>query len=858
LIQFPIVPVTLPGVLIPYHGYFSLVLYMRYKKMPKLFKRIVITLLMSLMIIFPIFSIACGYQDVPKSGDTISQANDLLQFTAGGHVLGFGNNAVYLAGLDHALTVKFAGGNTVQPVADSASEDTNGTAEMGRVCYNNVWNNIDIIYNPVPGDIAESTYVVYPGGSPADISLHYNVPVDIKVDGSLCCTFDTGYMTESAPFAWQEVNGEQLLVDVSFQRQANDRIGFNMAGYNADYAVYIDPTYQWHTFFGSESADSGEAIAIDSSGNIYVTGMSLDGWNGPGVTPPLHAHDAGINSDIVVVKLSSAGAYQWHTFYGGSDNDYGSNIALDQSLNIYIAGYSYTSWLGSGSEAPKHSYTGNSDIVILKLDNAGAYQWHTFYGSGDSDMAEGIALDQSAGACVVGYSDDNWNGPAGEIPVNRHSTGINDDIVAVKVDTNGGYLWHTFHGSTDHESGSCVALDQSNNVYIAGYSNDTWDGPTGQSPLHDYTDDCDIVILKLSNTGAYQWHTFYGCTMSDTGYDIALDRSANVYVSGYSDGTWNGPNGESPLNAYTDLRDIFALSLNSNGAYRWHTFYGCSTSYDESIGIALDQSANVYVAGYSEDTWNGPGDIPPVNNHSDGSNGDMVLIRLNGNGDYVRHTFYGSTDNDGATGVKVDTTENVYLSGYSFNTWNGPENTFPLHAYSGGVDIVVVKTGLEAVAVEEAEPEAEAPGLPDPKPFLDDSGAIVLGNPANIGIGNVNVLQPQVAMNRQAVIYANVVNKGDIVGSFTITLKINGQVEETRAVSVNGNSAVPVQFNVTRDEPGTYNVDINGRQTSFTVVGSASSSTDSTRTVFIIVLIVCSLAVVAALMMLIMRRRTSN
>jgi hypothetical protein len=827
--------------------------------MPKLITRVVTILFMSLMIILPVFSLACGYQDIPTSQDTVSQENNLLQFTAGGHVLGFGNNAVYLAGMDHALKVEFAGGNTVQPVAANAGKTE--TASLDKVCYHNVWDNIDITYSAINGGIAESTYVIYPEGNPADISLQYNVPVDIAPEGSLCFNFETGYMTESAPFAWQEINGEQLLVDVSFQRQTNDRIGFNLSDYNGDYAVYIDPTYQWHTFYGAANADYGRGIAIDASGNIYVTGDSRSTWNGPGDTPPLHAYNGTEGKyDIVVIKLNNAGTYQWHTFYGGSEDDYGSRIALDQSLNIYIAGYSHATWNGAGSEPPKHAYTGTADIVILKLNNPGAYQWHTFYGGGHYDQAEGIAIDQSAGVYVTGYSEDAWNGPAGQIPVNGHSAGENRDLVVIKVDTDGAYVWHTFHGSsgsTDYGQG--IALDQSANIYIAGGSNFTWNGPGDTPPLHGHAGGStyDFSVLKLNNTGTYQWHTFYGSADYDFVRDIALDQSANIYVTGESWLSWNGPGGENPLHAYTGGSDIAILSLTSNGAYRWHTFYG-STSSSGGYGIAVDATNNVYIAGYSAASWNGPGDIPPVVDHDSGANLDMVLIKLDGNGGYVRHTFYGSFADDKAYGVKVDTEANIYMTGYSCNTWNGPGNTLPLNAYTAWNDITVIKTGLEPVPIEEEEPPAAPPALPNPKPFLDDSGAVVMGSFADIGIGNVNVLQTQVASNSQAVIYANVVNKGDLVGSFTVTLKINGQVEETRSVAVNANSAVPVQFNVTRDEPGTYLVDINGKQTSFTVMGTDNSTTDSSRMAFIIGIGICSLAVVIALVTLILRRRTNS
>ena len=104
-------------------------------------------------------------------------------------------------------------------------------------------------------------------------------------------------------------------------------------------------------------------------------------------------------------------------------------------------------------------------------------------------------------------------------------------------------------------------------------------------------------MLKLNSSGAYQWHTFYGSSSDDDGgYGIAVDGSGNVYVTGDSDATWNGPAGQNPLHAYSGSYDIFVLKLDSSGAYQWHTFYG-SSSWDYGFGIAVDGSGNVYVTG---------------------------------------------------------------------------------------------------------------------------------------------------------------------------------------------------------------------------------------------------------------------
>ena len=120
-------------------------------------------------------------------------------------MLGFGSDSVYIAGLDHALRVEFPGGRQLRPTAESTGASQSGTMGLGKVTCQNVWDNIDVIYAAAEGGIAESTYIVHPGGNPTSIKIRYNAPVDIQQNGSLRFSFNNGYMSESAPVAWQEI-----------------------------------------------------------------------------------------------------------------------------------------------------------------------------------------------------------------------------------------------------------------------------------------------------------------------------------------------------------------------------------------------------------------------------------------------------------------------------------------------------------------------------------------------------------------------------------------------------------------------------------------------------------------------------
>ncbi|MFC1607455.1 SBBP repeat-containing protein [Candidatus Latescibacterota bacterium] len=100
---------------------------------------------------------------------------------------------------------------------------------------------------------------------------------------------------------------------------------------------FADQVIDWNTFSGSSGTDSGEAIAVDGSGNVYVAGYSNATWGSP------------VNSytgdyDAFVAKFNSSGALQWNTFLGSSSPDYCNTIAVDASGNVYVGGYSNATW----------------------------------------------------------------------------------------------------------------------------------------------------------------------------------------------------------------------------------------------------------------------------------------------------------------------------------------------------------------------------------------------------------------------------------------------------------------------------------------------------------------------------------
>jgi len=149
---------------------------------------------------------------------------------------------------------------------------------------------------------------------------------------------------------------------------------------------------QCNTFLWYGYDDQGNAIAVDVSGNVYVTGTTFS--------------QQGRYKDAFVAKLNGNGALQWGTDLGGIASDFGKAIAVDVSGNVYVTGDSYATW---GS--PVRPFAGGCDAFVAKLDGSGALQQSTFLGGANDDQGNAIAVDVSGNVYVTGNSNVSWGSP---------------------------------------------------------------------------------------------------------------------------------------------------------------------------------------------------------------------------------------------------------------------------------------------------------------------------------------------------------------------------------------------------------------------------------------------------------------
>ena len=452
---------------------------------------------------------------------------------------------------------------------------------------------------------------------------------------------------------------------------------FGPSGYHAlsGNKYVIDPVLTWNTFLGQNNGtDYGFGVAVDESGNIYVTGISNAAWG----TPVRNYSGA---ADAFVAKLDGSGNLMWNTFLGGSaSNDYGEEIVVDRSGNIYVTGLTDVSF-GSGTwGSPIRPFMGQGDAFVAKLDSSGNLIWNTFLGSSVFDWGKGLVITQDGSIYVTGFSNATWGNP-----IVRPFTAIEDAFLA-KLDSDGNLMWTSFLGGDGFDEGSGITTAGNGNLYVAGFSTATVGSATWGNPVRDYTGGGDAFVASIDTSGNLSWNTFLGGNGYEYGTEAAVDQTGKIYITGLSNAFWGNP-----VRDYTAAIDAFAAALDSSGNLLWNTFLG-GNGEDEGYGIDVDGKGNVYISGYSTTTWGAP--VRPYTAFDDG-----FEASLDPSGNLVSNSFLGGNGYDYGYGLDVDEGGNTYVTGSSTATWGTPVSDYtpPTDAFVTLLDFppLVVSTSLK-------------------------------------------------------------------------------------------------------------------------------------------------------------------
>jgi hypothetical protein len=401
---------------------------------------------------------------------------------------------------------------------------------------------------------------------------------------------------------------------------------------------------------------------MGSAGEDEGKAMALDasgniylaGWSASTWGTPVNPHSGG--QDCFVAKLNSSGVLLWNTFLGSAADDYGCAVGLDASGNIYVGGDSNATW-----GTPVNPYAGGDEGFIAKLSPSGALQWNTFLGSSGYDKPYDMAVDADGNTFLCGWSDLGWG-----TPVNNHSAAP-EGFVA-KVNSSGVLQWNTFMGGAEVDSCHSVAVDTGGNIYAVGRSYATWG-----FPVNAYAGNADAFAAKLNSSGVRLWNTFLGSAGNDEGSAVAVDAVGNLYVVGSSD-SWG-----TPVNPYAGMGDAYAAKLDTNGVRVWNTFMGSATGLEFGCSIAVTTKGDVFIVGFGGVIWGAPV-YPLVTDAS------AFVAKLNNGGARLWNAFNRSLPTQQSSTIAVDAGGNIFMGCTADFPWGTPVNS-----HVGGRDGFVAK-----------------------------------------------------------------------------------------------------------------------------------------------------------------------
>ena len=271
---------------------------------------------------------------------------------------------------------------------------------------------------------------------------------------------------------------------------------FSLASQAASQDIFVaklDPegNWLWAIQAGGTMDDQGRDLALDSEGNIYLTG-SFSGSAAFGSTTLTSTGDR----DIFVAKISSQGIWLWAQKAGGNAWDEGHGIATDSSGNSYLTGV----FRGEASfgDLMMTSIDFFYDVFVAKIDASGNWLWAEKGGGSGMDQGNDIALGDAGNAYVTG----SFVGSAdfGAHPLVAY--GAQDDIFVGQISTGGTWMWAEHAGSTGYDVGSAIVADSAGNSYVTGYF---WHTATFGSSSLTNPNDSQTFVAKLDTTGVSQW-----------------------------------------------------------------------------------------------------------------------------------------------------------------------------------------------------------------------------------------------------------------------------------------------------------------------------------------------------------------
>jgi hypothetical protein len=584
-----------------------------------------------------------------------------------------------------------------------------GLPTYSAITYHDVWPGIDLEFTG-PDGLLKYNFHLRPGADPRHIRFAYRgaTSVSLTAEGGVHVTTPAGSFSDEKPVAWQDTPRGPQPVDAAFQLD-RDELHFHLGAYDPRLPLTIDPVVLLYAgYLGGATLEESYAIAVDQAGNAYVTGTT---FSTQATLPVTVGPDLTFNgiSDAFVAKVNPTGtALLYLGYLGGSGEDHGLAIAVDQAGNAYVAG-------DTGSTQASFPVTGGPDLTynggvydafLAKIDPSGTVLIYSGYlGGSDVDVAMAIAVDTAGNAYLTGYT----SSPESSFPViggpDLTHNGGSDAFVA-KVNPAGTALVYCgYLGGSGTEVGYGIAIDSSGSAYVAGNTNSTQATfPVAVGPDLTHNGISDAFVAKVNPAGTSLLYSGYvGGSDADLAYSIAVDAAGHAYITGRT-----GSNEATfPVLIGPDLThnggsDAFVAKINPSGSTLLYAGYLGGNGTDSAQAIAIDAAGNAYVTGFTDSTQTTfPVTIGPDLTFNGGI--DAFIAKINATGSaLVSAGFIGGSDVDFGYGIATDAAGNAYLTGSTHSS----QATFPVTV---GPDLTYNESRDAFVAKFRAFPSTAAP-----------------------------------------------------------------------------------------------------------------------------------------------------
>ncbi|MGB7770181.1 MAG: SBBP repeat-containing protein [Verrucomicrobiia bacterium] len=628
-------------------------------------------------------------------------------------------------------------------VGDNPAQWRTGVATFARVRVGRLYPGVNLVYYGNQRRL-EYDFTIASGANPDVIKIRFEGvdKISIGARGELVLALGKDEIRQLAPLIYQTVNGTRKTVVGGYRILGRHTVAFTVGQYDPKLPLVIDPVLTYSTYFGGNSSDAANAIALDTNGFIYIAGQTLSSQFYP-TTGAFQTNFAGgsLTGDAFVAKFDNQASHLVYlTYLGGNSDDVALDLAVDDSGDVYVTGYTLsTNFPTYNALYPKiggtpivyngHVYGYNADAFVTELNtNGSGLVYSTYLGGAGSDEGIGIAIDPAGDAYITGLADST------NFPVTTNAwqkqlacanflfnTGQNGNAFVSEISTGGSNLiYSSYFGGTNFDEGNGIAVDLSNNVYVAGVTASTNFPNTNafQQYLNGATNAAlfyDAFVAKFAPSCTnLVYSSFLGGSNNDAAYRIAVDTNGNAYVTGWTVSTnfpdtatnvvglYNGlTNNASGLYPYITNAFLTQITYNGTNAAIGYSavFGGTNGGVDIGEDVALDPSGDAFVVGASSSTSFPATNTPGLLGATNAGGYDAFVIGFNTNCSAIIYSgYFGGSGNDYGYGIAVDSLTNVYIVGQTssanFPVFNNQGQT----SLRGASDAFLAEIGWSNVA----------------------------------------------------------------------------------------------------------------------------------------------------------------